>query len=84
MGPLEEVALTFALVAGGSFGGATAHPFINDSCSDSAESSDDELEKVLNENFSFHYLVGSSGVGHRIDTSLWDPYESRNWMMLST
>lgn len=53
-----------ALVADGSLGAVMAHSFQNDSCSDSAESSEDEIEKVSNDNFRPHYLVGGSGAGH--------------------
>ena len=68
-GPLEEVALVSALAADGSPGPAITYSHINDNvcCSDSVVSSEDELERVLNNNFGLHYLVGSGGSGCHVD-----------------
>ena len=68
LGFLEEVVWIMALVAEGNPGVAITY-FVgheHDCCSGSAESCEDEMEKVFNCNFSFHYLVVSSGVSHRI------------------
>ena len=64
---LEKVAWTIVLIAEGRLGVAIDYPFGHEHgcCSDFAESSEDELDKVSNGNPIFHYLVGSSGVRHR-------------------
>ena len=64
LGPLKEETLTGALGIDGALNSAIAYPFIDDNafCSDSAESTEDELERVLHSNFSMHYLIGSDGV----------------------
>ena len=65
LGPLEESALAAARAADGSSGSATACAPIDDaSCSDSAESSEGELERVRSDKFSLHYFEGSSGSSH--------------------
>ena len=65
---LEEKALMIAIAADWSSGSATSYSFINGGAcrSDSAESSEDELGRVLNDNFSSHYLVGRGGIDHHV------------------
>ena len=60
-GPLEEKASINALAMDDSLGSAVAHSFLDSdaSCSDSADSSDGEPEKVLGDNLSLRYFVGS-------------------------
>lgn len=62
-GPVEETQLLSALAVGGALNAAVArsHPESHAFARDSAESLEDELGRVLNDNFSFHCLVGSDG-----------------------
>ena len=50
-----------ALVVEGRAGSAIACSFLDGGafCSDSGESSEDEMEKVFNDNFRLHFFVGS-------------------------
>lgn len=36
-------------------------------CGSGAESSEDEFEQVLKDNYSLHHLIGSCGAGHHVD-----------------
>lgn len=66
LGPLEERHFICAFAIQGSFNSAIVHSFLEFSffCSDSAEGSEDEPEKVLNDKYSLHYLVGRSIADH--------------------
>ena len=57
--------MSIAFVADGRLGAAIEYSFADEAlCSDSAESIDDELERVLDDNFSLHYFVGGGVDGH--------------------
>ena len=68
LGPLEEKQLFKALAVEGSLGAAIAYSFLDADAfaSDSADSSEDELERVV-DNYSLHYLVGHDGIDHHVD-----------------
>lgn len=69
LGPLGEASFVNALVVDGSPNSTIAYSFLDRSafCSSSAEGSEDELEKVLNGNYSLHCLLASSGAEHHVD-----------------
>ena len=63
-GPLKELQSIGAFDIDGSFNSAIAYSYIDGKvfCSDGVGSTDGELERVLDDNLSLHYLVGSDGV----------------------
>ena len=63
--------MTTAIVVDGSFGLAIAYFVIDDNayCSDSVESIEGDLDRISNDNFNVHCLVGSVGFSHNIGSS---------------
>lgn len=68
LGPLGDIPFVNAFVVHGSPNFAKANGFLDNSafCSDSAESSEDEFEKVLNDNYSLHCFLGYDGAGRHV------------------
>ena len=66
---MEEIAFVNAFV-GGSFNLAIAYRFLGRSAfrSDSAGSSEDEVDTVLNDYHSLHYLFGCGGASHHVES----------------
>ena len=69
LGPLEEKGMTSALAYVGDLSSAISYSFFDEDAynSSGAESSEEELDKVVDSGFSLHYLVGSSGATHHVD-----------------
>ena len=63
LGPSDEAPMRIALALEASISSSLAYSCFDEvaCCSDSAESSEGELDKVLNYNFCLHCLVGSDG-----------------------
>lgn len=69
LGPPEEPSIRVALAIEGSFASAISYFYMNKIayCSDSIDSSEDEFEKVFNNNFSPHCFVGGDGHSRQQD-----------------
>lgn len=69
LGPLEETPLVNALALGGGVNSCIAYSFLDADAfgSSSAKSSEGGMERVLNDNFDFHVLLGCDGFHHHVD-----------------